>query len=169
METRKRQSSSHEAKRTVAGAMVQPDRGPSERIYSIFVSSTSEDLSNYRARARDVILTYNLRPIEMEYFPAESSATKDALHRYLDASDGMVLIAGARYGSLIDQISYVEWEFREALSRRIPVVCLIMSKDKRDQVPLSDEERERQERFIARLKQQSKIAELEGPDFDLAL
>ena len=145
--------------------MIQP-----EPIYSIFVSSTSEDLASYRARARDVILTYNLRPLGMEYFPAESGGTTDALHRYLDAADGVVLIAGARYGSLVDQRSYVEWEFEQALARRIPVVCLVMADEERMQNrSVTEEEREKQENFIQRLRKHSKVAQFNKGNFDLTL
>jgi hypothetical protein len=139
-------------------------------IYSIFVSSTSEDLAPYRARARDILLTHNLRPLEMEYFPAQSGPTTNALDHYLDSADGVVLIAGARYGSRVGQLSYVEWEFERALVRGIPVVCLVMSKGERNRVrAVSKEDKDRQEHFIQRLMQHSKIAEFDKTNFDLAL
>jgi hypothetical protein len=142
----------------------------SEIIYSVFVSSTTGDLMPYRIRARDLILTYNLRLLEMEYFPAESRNVADALHRYLDDADAVVLIAGAHYGSLLGDTSYVEWEFNEATGRGIPVICLIMAAGERAQsAVISAEDRERQERFIRRLMQHSKIAEFTRSNFDAVL
>jgi hypothetical protein len=140
-------------------------------IYSIFVSSTSEDLTSYRARARDVILVHNLRLLGMEYFPAEAGGTKDALGRYIDAADAVVLIVGARYGSLADdRRSFVEWEFEQALKRSIPVVCLILSEDQRNKVEgVSPEERAKQESFIQRLKAHLKVAEFDSHNFDRVL
>jgi len=105
----------------------------------------------------------------MEYFPAESGATREVLHRYLDTADGVILIAGARYGSLADHRSYVEWEFEEALRRGIPIVCLILSDEERHNQPITDAERERQERFIGRLRRHSKVAFFTNADFDLKL
>jgi Domain of unknown function (DUF4062) len=142
----------------------------SEIIYSVFVSSTTGDLMPYRVRARDLILTYNLRLLEMEYFPAESRNTADVLHRYLDDTDAVILIAGAQYGSLLGATSYVEWEFNEATGRGIPVVCLIMADDERAMSAVtSSEDRKRQEQFIRRLKQHSKIAEFTRSNFDAVL
>jgi hypothetical protein len=145
--------------------MLSPDP-----IYSIFVSSTTEDLAKYRSRARDVLLTQGLRPLVMEYFPAESGATTDVLDRHLDAADGVVIIAGARYGSLVGRQSYVEWEFEQALARGIPVVCLVVSERARRRVrSIAASERDNQERFIRRLQQHSKIAEFDDRSFEREL
>lgn len=130
--------------------------------YSIFISATGVD-SDFRARARDAVLTHNMRPLEMEYFPAEASVTTDVLHRYLDMADGVVIIAGAQYGR------YVEWEFEQAVARGIPVVCLVMSEAERGRSSIADEERKKQERFIQRLLKQSTPAEFNENTLDREL
>jgi hypothetical protein len=137
--------------------MNQPDI-----TYSIFVSATGSD-SNFRARARDAVLTHNMRPLVMEYFPAEAGATEDVLHRYLDMADGVVVIAGARYGR------YVEWEFEQAVVRGIPVICLILSKSERARCSVANAEREKQERFIQRLRKQSKPSDFDETTLDREL
>jgi len=146
--------------------VVQPQK-KQEVIYSVFVSSTSRDLEKYRKRARDLILTNGSRPLAMEYFPAESTATQHVLQRYLGVADAVILIAGARYGSLVDGRSFVEWELEAALSRGIPVVALVMSdRERRRKQPVDPQERTRQEQFIQLLRQRSKVAEFENSTFD---
>jgi hypothetical protein len=130
--------------------------------YSIFISATGAD-SHFRAHALDAVLTHHMRPLVMEYFPAEAAATEDVLHRYLDMADGVVVIAGARYGR------YVEWEFEQAVIRGIPVICLIMSRDERARCAVTDEEREKQERFIQRLRKQSTPSEFDERTLDREL
>jgi hypothetical protein len=130
--------------------------------YSIFISAAGVD-SAFRARARDAVLTHNMRPLVMEYFPAEAAATEDVLHRYLDMADGVVVIAGARYGW------YVEWEFEQAVAKGIPVIGLIMSRAERARCSVADEEREKQERFIQRLRKQSTPSEFDENTLDRKL
>jgi hypothetical protein len=136
-------------------------------VYSIFVSSTSDELAEYRSRARHAILAHNFRPLAIEYFPAKSGPTTDVLRRYLDAADGVLLIVGSQYGSLIEGRSRVEWEFDEALKRRLPVVCLVLSEvDRTRDRSLTKEERDKQERFIKRLKEYAKVASFNNTNFD---
>lgn len=66
---------------------------------SVFISSTSEDLKDYRKAARDAAIAAGILPIQMEYFTASGE------HRPVDnclakvsGADVVVLIVAHRYG-----------------------------------------------------------------------
>jgi Domain of unknown function (DUF4062) len=130
--------------------------------YVLFVSSTSEDMAEYRQEARESVLRFNSVPIMMEYFPSQARGAKEAIQRYLNISDAVLIIAGAFYGSLTDhkkKQSFVEWEFDRAQEQGIPVVSFILSAEARiiarsNAEPGEQELFDKQERFIVRLQQQ---------------
>ncbi len=126
-------------------------------MYTIFVSSTTKDLGDYRRRARDIILEYGLVPIEMGDIPAQSSEPRIVIERCLDVCDAVVLIAGACYGSLVEENkSYVQFEFERAHARQLQVICLIQAEAERNRLAqelhVDAADRALQEQFIAGLK-----------------
>jgi hypothetical protein len=64
----------------------------------VFVSSTSEDLTDHRAVARNVILEMNWQPVMMEYMGASPKGTVTACQELVDTCDLLVLIVARRQG-----------------------------------------------------------------------
>ena len=129
---------------------------PQNRLYAIFVSSTSRDLEKYRQTAREIILDKKCFPVMMEHFLAESKSTEDVIKKYLRNCDAVILIAGARYGStpIKADKSYVEWEFEQADKKGLPIASVILSEEARESLPNTEpEQRSKQDRFIKRLEQ----------------
>jgi hypothetical protein len=73
----------------------QPDRG----VPKVFISSTSDDLKQHRAAARDAAIAAGFLPIQMEYFIASGQHPPlQACLEKVAASDVVVLIVAHRYG-----------------------------------------------------------------------
>jgi Domain of unknown function (DUF4062)/SIR2-like domain len=106
--------------------------GPSK--LRVFVSSTSEDLRDYRAVARLVILDMGWYPEMMEHFGAMPKATVAACHEKLKQCDLLLLIVGFRRGwvptpeqggSGQDSITALELAYARELG--IPILALLAS------------------------------------------
>src|SRR5437016_5080589 len=69
----------------------------------VFVSSTSEDLKQYRALVRDAALSAGFHPDMMEYFPASGQhpPLQSCLAK-VEAADIVVAIVAHRYGWVPD-------------------------------------------------------------------
>ena len=73
----------------------QQDRGVSK----VFISSTSDDLKQHRAAARDAAIGAGFLPIQMEYFAASGQhAPLQACLEKVAEADVVVLIVAHRYG-----------------------------------------------------------------------
>lgn len=120
--------------------------------YSVFISSTFEDLRDERRAVQDTVIEAGDFPVQMESFPASDEDAFDLIKSLLDNCDYYVLIIGGRYGSLAsDGLSYTHKEFRYAVRQGIPV--LVMLQGNRGEISLSkaegsDEGRKRLESFI---------------------
>src|SRR4051812_44410793 len=65
----------------------------------IFISSTSNDLEEYRIAARDAVLSAGCQPVMMEYFtPQGKHKPLKACLRKVDACDAIIAIVAHRYG-----------------------------------------------------------------------
>jgi hypothetical protein len=87
----------------------------------VFVSSTYQDLTGYRAAVTRAILTGENVPDDMLYWPAEEDRALDASLRRVRASGLVVLILAHRYGTVPSgaQASITELEINEALACNI--------------------------------------------------
>jgi len=94
----------------------------------VFVSSTYQDLTGYRAAVTRAILTGENIPDDMLYWPAEEDRALDASLRRVRASDLVVLILAHRYGTVLPgaQASITELEINEALACNIPVLAYLV-------------------------------------------
>lgn len=95
----------------------------------IFISSTSEDLEEYRKAARDAVLSAGCQPVMMEYFtPQGKRRPLAACLREVDACDAVVAIVAHRYGWVpSDQpkggaksITWLECERANDVGKEIP-------------------------------------------------
>lgn len=104
------------------------------RELTVFVSSTSNDLQDYRAIARNVILEVGWVPRMMEYFGALPELTVSACRSTVEQCDAMLLIVGFQRGWVPareqggDGVrSITALELATARERRIPVLVMLAS------------------------------------------
>jgi nucleoside 2-deoxyribosyltransferase len=105
---------------------------PKSPNLTVFVSSTSTDLEDYRAVARNTILDMNWRPVMMEHFVAQPDKTVESCCKAIDGSDLMLLIVAWRQGWVPTtemggngQDSITAFELSHARDRKIPVLVLM--------------------------------------------
>lgn len=98
---------------------------PEINTQTIFVSSTYEDLKDYRKKALDAIVSLKQMFEGMEYFGADSRTPLDVMLDKLSYCQVYIGIIGMRYGSVdkATQKSYTELEYERAKELGIP--CLI--------------------------------------------
>jgi hypothetical protein len=97
-----------------------------DKRYSVFISSTFEDLKEERQAVQDSVIRSGDFPVQMETFPAADEDQFAFIRSLIDKCDYYVLIVAGRYGSTDDDgISYTEKEYRYAITRDIPVLALV--------------------------------------------
>jgi len=129
------------------------------RKFSIFISSTYEDLKKERQALVGVALENNLIPVGMEQFHGAPTSQWNVITRMIDESDLYLLVIGGRYGS-IDQeadISYTEKEYNYAKAKGMPVLVLIkknsaITEDEKDTGDGKYEKMQRLDTFRERVK-----------------
>lgn len=110
--------------------------------YSVFISSTFNDLRDERRAVQDVVISAGDFPVQMESFPAADEDQMDFIKSLIDACDYYILIIGGRYGALADDgMSYTEKEYRYAVSIGVPVLALLHG-DRQDIVASKSENSE---------------------------
>ena len=131
--------------------------------YSIFVSSTYEDLKEERMALLPVLLENDFIPVGMELFHAAPASQWDVITRMIDDCDYYLLIIGGRYGTIDENegISYTEKEYLYAKEHDIPVIAFLPShpeKITRDKMDKDDLEvkQEKLKQFIKRVELEDK-------------
>lgn len=99
-----------------------------DRKLQIFVSSTYGDLLPERQMILKTILDAGHIPAGMELFANTGEKVWDVINSWLAASDVVVVLLGASYGSIDPKrgIGYVELEFDTALSLGKRVLCFVL-------------------------------------------
>lgn len=99
----------------------------SRRKFSVFISSTYEDLKKERQALVSVALENNFIPVGMEQFHAAPTSQWNVITKMIDECDFYLLVIGGRYGSIDEEtgISYTEKEYNYAKSKGLPVLVLI--------------------------------------------
>ena len=96
--------------------------------YTVFVSSTYEDLKEERQEVMQALLEMDCIPCGMELFPASDEEQFEFIKSIIDDCDYYVLILAGKYGSTNSSgISYTELEFQYALDHNIPIISFIHS------------------------------------------
>ena len=97
------------------------------RKFSIFISSTYEDLKEERQALVGVALENNFIPVGMEQFHAAPIGQWNVITKMIDECDFYLLVIGGRYGSIDEEtgISYTEKEYNYAKTKGLPVLVLI--------------------------------------------
>lgn len=142
----------------------------------VFVSSTSKDLHEYRAVARNVILEMDWMPKMMEYFGAIPMPTVDACRATLKQCDLVLLLVGFQRGWVpkpeeggdgTSSITALELEFARA--EGIPVLAMLASETWPQNLCERDAQaREWVERFRAGLSLPAEFFDYEQPTTDEA-
>ena len=89
------------------------------RKFSVFISSTYEDLKNERQALMEVALENNFIPVGMEQFHAAPTSQWNVITKMIDECDFYLLVIGGRYGSIDEEvgISYTEKEYNYAKNK----------------------------------------------------
>jgi hypothetical protein len=97
-----------------------------EIIYSVFVSSTYEDLREERAAVQKALLQLKCMPIGMELFGSADEETWEFIKRQIDDCDYYVVVIADRYGSTAaDGLSYTEKEYDYTREIKKPVLAFV--------------------------------------------
>ena len=93
-----------------------------KRKFSVFISSTYEDLKEQRQALMGVALENNFIPVGMEQFHAAPATQWDVITKMIDECDFYLLVIGGRYGSIDDDagIGYTEKEYNYAKAKGVP-------------------------------------------------
>lgn len=96
--------------------------------YTVFVSSTYEDLKEERQEVMQALLEMDCIPCGMELFPAADEEQFEFIKSIINDCDYYILILAGKYGSTNAKgISYTELEFQYALDQKIPIISFIHS------------------------------------------
>lgn len=111
-----------------------------KRKFSVFISSTYEDLKEERQAIVGVALESGFIPIGMEQFHAVPESQWNVITKMIDECDFYLLIIGGRYGSIDASVdkSYTEKEYEYAKSKGLPILVFIkkpdtITEDKKDE------------------------------------
>ncbi len=90
----------------------------------IFVSSTFEDLKDFRKEINELINGWGLINVVMERFPAHPSPPQEIIKKAIEESDIFIGIYAWRYGSKMKnkKISYTEYEYELAKDKGLPML-----------------------------------------------
>lgn len=110
--------------------------------YSVFVSSTYEDLKEERQEVVNALLQMDCFPVGMEYFNASDQSQWDVIKSLIDECDYYVLIIAGRYGSVEPKSgkSYTQLEYEYARSIGVPTIAFLYNNP--DNLPNKDVEKE---------------------------
>jgi hypothetical protein len=147
-----------------------------QRELKVFVSSTSNDLHDYRAVARNVILEMGWVPKMMEYFGAIPAPTVEACKSMLKECDVVLLLVGFQRGCVPTPeqggdgtSSFTALELAFAHAQRIPVLAMLASETWPQNLCERDASaREWVERFRADLNLPAEFFDYEPPTTDEA-
>lgn len=137
----------------------------------VFVSSTYEDLKEYRKAASDAILKMEHQPVMMEHILATTNPPKRECLDRVEESDIFLGIYAYRYGFIPkgDNISITEQEYHHAILKGKEVYCFIIdenfewpSKLKEDSIQLQD--------FLSKIKRDYTVKFFKTPkDLEVAV
>ena len=121
--------------------------------YRVFISSTYEDMKDYRNAAADALTNIQAIPMGMERFTATTQPVIDRCYDEIRQCQFCVSIIGFRYGSLYKDsgLSYSELEFNEAERLGIPILVFIR-KGTYDSDKINVEDLTRLDRFKRKLQ-----------------
>ena len=102
-------------------------------VFDIFLSSTSQDLSQYRDKVRDMVDALRSTTIRMESFGAKPDTPMEVCRQRVSECDALIVIVGHRYGWVPGvseggdgMKSITWWEVTWALAAKKPVYAFLV-------------------------------------------
>jgi len=113
--------------------------------YSVFISSTMDDLREERVIVKNALLRADCFPVGMEYFPAADIKQEDYIRPLIDEADYFILILGGKYGSLVPDSnkSYTQMEYEYAKEKGIPIIAYVKLDKENTPIVLDEDEQKR--------------------------
>ncbi len=132
----------------------------------IFISSTFEDLAEYRNAVRDAVLRAGAMPVLVEDQPASGRTVEETLRELLDASDAVLFLVGHRYGAVDSRTgkSWVEKEYEAAKRLKKPSLVFLAAEDAPWPPRFIDPDRRRIEEFRKAVASDQVVKFFSGPD-----
>jgi hypothetical protein len=95
---------------------------------SVFISSTSQDLREYREAATEICNRLGFAPLAMEFFEAMSAGATEGSKRKLEEAELYIGIFAHRYGYIEEGYdkSVTEIEFDYATELKLPRLCFLV-------------------------------------------
>ena len=126
--------------------------------YTVFLSSTHDDLKQEREQVADAILKLGHIPCGMEQFSAGSGRGWNVITQTIDICDYYVLIVAGRYGTLFpgETVSWTEKEYNYARSRGLDPLAFLRHRDHIIGSRMDDEVVgiERRQKFVRRIDEE---------------
>jgi O-acetyl-ADP-ribose deacetylase (regulator of RNase III) len=137
-------------RRIYESELVLPLRESEVQRGSVFLSSTWEDLKEYRCCARAVIDRLRLRFIGMEEFPPSGTAAVDLIRQEVNRAEAYVALIGMRYGSVDPALGFsmTELEYRQAVASRKPRHVFVMSDRARAPIAMIEKDPDRFRKLV---------------------
>jgi hypothetical protein len=98
----------------------------SDKKYSVFISSTYEDLKDQREAVLRAILENGHFPLGMEFWGAADEQQWQIIQGQIDVADYYIVIIAHRYGSKYKDLSWTEREYNYAVKIGVPVLGFIL-------------------------------------------
>lgn len=120
------------------------------RKYTVFISSTYEDLKAVRQRLVWACLESGHIPLGMESFPASSVGAWEVIQKAIESADYYAVIVANRYGSAVaggDGISYTEREFDYAAQLGKPILGFVLDPEAEWKSSLGEDDEGKRERL----------------------
>ena len=125
---------------------------PLRRKYQVFISSTFQDLREYRQGAIVGVIEAGHMPVALENFAPSSESKRKVISQAMESCQFYVIILGARYGSIPGDDSagkgYVEIELEMAEKLGLTILVLVMHQRKVDEIQGKQEFRKSEERKL---------------------
>lgn len=126
--------------------------------YSVFISSTWEDLKQERRAVQDIIISSGDFPVQMESFPAADEDVFEFIKSFIRECDYYILIISGKHGSVADDgLSYTQKEYRYAVSEGVPVLAMLRGNPESipsGMIEKTDERQKRLSEFITEVKKE---------------
>ncbi len=123
-----------------------------DKKYTVFISSTYEDLKEAREEVMKAVLSMRHIPIGMEVFGASSVDSWKFITKQIDQSDYYIIIVAGKYGSVDENgVSYTEREYDYAKKINIPTIALLLS-EQGETKPLNIEQDKEKIRKLSKFK-----------------
>jgi hypothetical protein len=100
-----------------------------DKKYTIFVSSTQQDLKTERDAVAKAILELGHFPVGMEMFSAADEQQWQLIQRQIQQCDYYIVIVAHRYGSMAGTVSYTEREYDYASEVGVPTLGFMLQED----------------------------------------